>query len=736
MKKQDILILFSVFVVSLSFLMYETLLTRVTRIFFGSTFNNSFIISLAVLGLGLGAIIAGYLFKIKDKTHLFNVLAWLLVFYSLFLYFPLMLLHTNFASIHFNLAEVFYFLLIFIVYTLVGMILSLVFANFKEKASFLYFSSTLGSALGSFLIIFFLDIFSIEKLIILIIFFSILSIAPLLFLINFPKNLFFGFLLFFFLVFLINSIPSGLNCISGERTLSGPLNLSDSNSFSYVQAYKPTDFLYILNIDCFFYTTAIKYSNESLFNSRIIETLRNPIFSFPYSFREYNSVLVLGSGGGIDVARAVYGKSKNVTAVEINPLLANVASFVTGEDNIYTKDNVDLKVMEARNFVLGTNETYDLIDLSTAKRYGTLGMKSFIFLENYLFTEEAFSSYLDHLNEDGILFLGDRKQFLDIHSNVMINVLVKKGIDPLKSMILIDANPEEFGDAGLFIKKNGFSQEELDLIGAQAKSKGVSLVLVNQTILDQLESMPHITDDRPFFWFMEHVILLKNSSWSANDHHFVTFGTLLFVFSIFLLVLLFSVLLKIKYLKQREFRNNLFYFLFIGLGYMLIEINFINKFTIFLINPVHTLSIILTGFLFFGAMGGLISSKISDGESRKYAKIISFLIFVYLLFFVLIVDTVFKYTLASSEFVKIICTLSLLAVPSFLMGFLFPLGIKNLSEFQSKDIPYFIGINSIACVLGGFIAFLFSLFFGFKPTFVLGSGIYLLVLLLTFGTKK
>ena len=41
----------------------------------------------------------------------------------------------------------------------------------------------------------------------------------------------------------------------------------------------------------------------------------------PYEISKTNSTLVIGSGGGEDVLTSLAGGSRNVTAVEINPLI-------------------------------------------------------------------------------------------------------------------------------------------------------------------------------------------------------------------------------------------------------------------------------------------------------------------------------------------------------------------------------------------------------------------------------
>ena len=59
----------------------------------------------------------------------------------------------------------------------------------------------------------------------------------------------------------------------------------------------------------------------------------------PYEISETNSTLVIGSGGGEDVLTSLAGGSRNVTAVEINPLIIEAAKqFGDAAGNLYDRD--------------------------------------------------------------------------------------------------------------------------------------------------------------------------------------------------------------------------------------------------------------------------------------------------------------------------------------------------------------------------------------------------------------
>ena len=75
---------------------------------------------------------------------------------------------------------------------------------------------------------------------------------------------------------------------------------------------------------------------------------------FPYMLRPGAKTLVIGPGGGWDVARSLTGGSKDVTAVEINPIIAHTIMqqrFADLSHRLYFRPEVHLFVEDGRSFV-------------------------------------------------------------------------------------------------------------------------------------------------------------------------------------------------------------------------------------------------------------------------------------------------------------------------------------------------------------------------------------------------
>ncbi|MFQ6079608.1 MAG: SAM-dependent methyltransferase, partial [Thermodesulfobacteriota bacterium] len=87
--------------------------------------------------------------------------------------------------------------------------------------------------------------------------------------------------------------------------------------------------------------------------------------ALPYHLLEQPKVLVLGAGGGTDVLMALYHHAKSIDAVELNPQMIDLVERVHAEfaGNLYQREDVKVHAAEARGFVAGSTERYDLIHI-------------------------------------------------------------------------------------------------------------------------------------------------------------------------------------------------------------------------------------------------------------------------------------------------------------------------------------------------------------------------------------
>lgn len=131
-------------------------------------------------------------------------------------------------------------------------------------------------------------------------------------------------------------------------------------------------------------------------------------YQAPYTLFEpqlpYQNALVIGAGGGNDVAFALANGVQHVDAVEIDPLIVELGTRYHPE-HPYSDPRVTVHIDDARAFLKRTRTTYDLVIFALPDSLVLASNASSIRLESYLFTLEAFEDVRDHLSPDGLFVL-------------------------------------------------------------------------------------------------------------------------------------------------------------------------------------------------------------------------------------------------------------------------------------------------------------------------------------------
>jgi len=127
--------------------------------------------------------------------------------------------------------------------------------------------------------------------------------------------------------------------------------------------------------------------------------------ALPYHLLDKPKTLIIGAGGGGDVLLARYHGCRDITALELDPTIADLMRGSQAEfaGHLYSQPGVRLVVAEARGFLARTPEKFDLIELPLVDSFGAAGAGVAALNESYLYTVEAFRAYLDHLTPNGIL---------------------------------------------------------------------------------------------------------------------------------------------------------------------------------------------------------------------------------------------------------------------------------------------------------------------------------------------
>src|SRR4029450_355344 len=178
------------------------------------------------------------------------------------------------------------------------------------------------------------------------------------------------------------------------------------------------------------------------------------------------------------------------------------------------------------------------------------------------------------------------------------------------------------------------------------------------------------------------------------------------------------------------------YFFALGLGFLFVEIAFIQKFILFLGHPLNAVAVVLTGFLLFAGVGSAASSwfderidawqRANPERSLRLSAIqlsVVGIIAVSLLY-LLILPALFDSLRAHTDVAKILASLGLIAPLAFFMGMPFPLGLSRVWSGGRGLVPWAWGVNGCASVLSAILAALIAMTLGVSSVVLAASLLY------------
>jgi len=489
--------------------------------------------------------------------------------------------------------------------------------------------------------------------------------------------------------------------------------------------------------------------------------------SLPYHLLEKPAVLVLGAGGGADVLQALYHRASRVDAVELNPQMVELVNteFADFTGGLYTLPRVTVHNSEARGFVTASSNRYDLIQVALLDSFSASSAGLYALSENYLYTLEAFSQYLQHLQPGGILSITrwtktPPRDGLKIFATAVATLEQAGVAEPGRQLVMI----RSWNTSTLLVKNEAFSNSAINNLKTFCRQRWFDLVYYPGITSNEANRYNQLPEP----WFFKGASHLLGSAPAAfmddykfNIHpatdnrpyfsHFLKWRTLpellalserggmpllewgyLVLIATLALALLTSVLLVLLPLWLTRNSGSraagqgwrlMVYFAAIGIAFMFIEIAFIQKFILFLHHPLYAVSVVLCAFLVFAGLGSLFSAR-----WRKHITVlrISAAIGGLSVLYILLLPGLFEGLVQLPGVFKIPLSVLLIAPLAFLMGAPFPLGLDVVSNSLPAWIPWAWGINGCASVVSAILATLLAIHLGF--VFVVMAAVLLYVL--------
>jgi spermidine synthase len=462
-------------------------------------------------------------------------------------------------------------------------------------------------------------------------------------------------------------------------------------------------------------------------------------------------VLVIGAGGGVDVLTALHHGAAHVDAVEINPINVDLVTrrYADWDGHLFERPEVALHLGEGRNFVRRQNSRYDMIQLSLIDTWAATAAGAYSLAEGYLYTVEAFQDYIDHLSDNGVLTVtrwrwSQPRETLKL-CTVAVEAMRRLGVDHPETHIVITSLPEL---ANVMIKRSAFTAADLDSLSKVADRRGFGFLYApgirgtNEFV--RLLNAPDpsgfistypfdirpATDNSPFFFQFGRWRDLSLAGWResplALSGRLVLLATLTQAFLLSLVLLVAPIVRRARNtlaIPRAAAGGTLAYFFAIGLGFMLLEISLMQRFTLFLGHPVYAIAFVLAVLLIAAGAGSMCAPRLVGSRRRPWLVFIGIvgIVLLYAAYMPAIFRAALGFSLASRLGVGALLLLPL----GFGLGIPFPAAAASLSQRTSAPLlGWAWAANGCASVLGPILAVLLAMEFGFSVVMFLAAVIY------------
>jgi spermidine synthase len=466
-----------------------------------------------------------------------------------------------------------------------------------------------------------------------------------------------------------------------------------------------------------------------------------------YVVRPGHKFLVIGVGGGTELHQAARQDAHELTGVELHPHVARLAAA--------NAPWADVRVAEGRAFIRRSRDRYDVIQISLLDSLAATAVGVGAANESYLYTVEAMNEFLDHLTDAGVLCItrwlkAPPRDNIKLFATA-VTALERRGVREAGKHLMFVRG---WATGTLLVKRTPFSQDEVARVrewaeqrvfdvdyfpGATEQDVNVRNVMAEpvyfraaQAILigdrerfyrEHLFAVRPATDERPYFFHFfrwrsaPHLLRTMGTEWVP----FVEWGYVVLVATLAQAAVASVVLIGLPLLVANRRMSEtatrrwpvLAYFAALGMGFMFLEMALLQKFTLFLGNPLYAAATVIGTFLVFaGAGAAQAGRRVRDARWPAMAIVLLALLSVPGL------PAIFRAGLGWPEAARFAMTSLLLALPAFFMGMMFPLGLSKISE---PIVPLAWGVNGCLSVIGVVLAATLAMDFGF--TVVIGAAV-------------
>ena len=364
-------------------------------------------------------------------------------------------------------------------------------------------------------------------------------------------------------------------------------------------------------------------------------------------------VLVVGSGGGVDVEAALLSGAERVDAVEIDPVIIELGHQYNASQS-YKDPRVFVHNTDARGFFKQTDKSYDMVVFGFLDSQGLFSQMSNVRLDGYVYTRESFREAFGLLREGGLLsisFFSAGKPWL---------------IDRLVTMVTSATGTPPL----IYFRPGG---QVIVLVGKGFIPQGPSHFISFRRVELRSAGTPEALDDWPYLYLRGRLI---------PSDYLITIGVLLVISSLFI------------FLASDQRRKGIeLHFFCLGAGFLLLETKSITTISLYFGTTWFVSMIVILGVLSMVLLANLVAPRISHSSAVLYAPLIVSIGFLY--FFPT------QRVLSWPFLMRLMFSLVVVPLPIFFAGLIFSSTFR-----ESQDPSFSFGSNLLGAMVGGFVEYL------------------------------
>ena len=473
---------------------------------------------------------------------------------------------------------------------------------------------------------------------------------------------------------------------------------------------------------------------------------------------EPDSVLLLSTDGTSSLRLALSRKAGRVLAVEPHSVVAKWIQERLRRSPA-AQYPVELQSLSPRVALARAEEAFDLIQYpAVGSFHGGVGMQSLG--SDFLLTRESFATAIRRLSENGVLVVPCWLDFPERKPLRLLTTLLagarEAGIpDPSQHLAII----RSWGAMSFLLTTRPLGSAEQDTLLEACEQWGFdplwlggranlprekhhqlesrTLFRMTDAILDPQEDAPieaypfaieATTDERPFFsqFLRPRSLGTLREAFGQRSLPFMELGSfvLLVTLGLLLFFAILFILLPLPFhrLLSKGRGSTVLYFAGLGLGFLFVEILFMQVFHLVWGSPLLAAGGTIAGMLLFSGLGSFASRKCDPQGPLLPALFAALCLLLLASAFALV--PLARLIAPLDAFPRILLAILLLALVSFPLGFFFPSGLRLLQRHRPDHLPWAWGINGSFSVISSPLALLACVFLGFPAALLLATALY------------